>query len=43
MPEVDGGGHGGRWVGGWNSMESVEVTGAIESSDLHLGQVVLHR
>jgi hypothetical protein len=43
MPKVDGGGHGCRWVGGRGSMESVEVTRAIEASDLHLGQVVLHR
>jgi hypothetical protein len=43
MPEVDGRRHGGGWVVGGGAMESVEVAGAIEPSDLRFGLVVLHR
>lgn len=43
MPEIDGGQHGCWRGGGRNSIKRIKITGAIEASDLGLGQVILHR
>ena len=39
MPEIDGGQHECWRGGGRNSIKRIKITGAIEASDLGLGQV----